>query len=346
MKLAIKIISRETIRPSSATPLHLKTFKLSLIDQLFPAIQIPLLLFYNAPSNTPPLQITTLKSSLSDTLSQFYPLASRCIDEDTVSCNDEGIPFIETHVNSRLTELLASSHKLDFLIQLLPPRDILCPGARVISGMVPLAFQINVFACGGVVIGCFLLHKLLDTSSFGTFFQYWAAMTAQRYHDVVEPAFDPISKAFPSCPKINQVKAVEPRKEPLAQSRPVVVLVKSFRFTKTAINDLKVKAASEVHPNPTTFETVTGFVWESILAAGCNARETTGLSISINMRPQTTPPIPRNLMGNCVTDVLGNATGQETFPELVGDIHSVKNRMKVIFALMNYMNTIDGYIYN
>ncbi|XP_074297701.1 vinorine synthase-like [Silene latifolia] len=352
MKIEIKIISKEIIKPSSPTPSHLKTLKLSLFDQLFPVFHLPILLFYNAPSKTPPLQITNLKSSLSYTLSHFYPLAGRCIDEDTVSCNDEGIPFIETHVNSPLTEFLASSHKLDFLSELLPPREILSSGSPLISDMVPLAFQINVFACGGIVIGCFMFHKLLDILSLGTFFHYWAATAAQQFHNVVDPTFDLIVKGFPPLSSLDRVKVMEPLKDTIAKFRPISVLVKSFRFTKTAINDLKIMAATEAHPNPTTFETLTGFIWESVIAAAIIARtaanepvsETTAVVMSINIRTRTNPPLPRNSMGNCVADMISNATIQGRLPELVAEIHSTilkgKSRIEVVYQDVNGVEEI------
>ncbi|XP_074297697.1 stemmadenine O-acetyltransferase-like [Silene latifolia] len=352
LNLEIKIISKETIKPSTPTPLHLNTFKLSLIDQIFPAFHIPLLLFYNnTPPNTLPPQITTLKSSLSHTLSQFYPLAGRCIDDSTVSCNDEGIPFFETHVNSRLTEFLSSLKKLDSLTQFLPPREFLALGPRPISELVPLALQINVFACGGVVIGCYMLHKFLDTSSLGTFFQYWAAIATQRYDDVAHPVFDATVKAFPPSPSMERVIVpdLSGTNDPPTNSPRVVVLVKSFRLTKTSITNLKAMAVSGTLPNPTSFETVAGFIWESVVAAACIARaaardpvpEMTVFSITINMRSRTNPPIPTQSMGNCITDVQAKAAKQGTLPELVAEIHETVSKTKSKIEKFQGVNGVE-----
>ncbi|KAK8497329.1 hypothetical protein V6N13_122578 [Hibiscus sabdariffa] len=41
-----EIASRQTINPSNPTPPHLKTFKLSLLDQIFPAIHVNMNFFY------------------------------------------------------------------------------------------------------------------------------------------------------------------------------------------------------------------------------------------------------------------------------------------------------------
>ncbi|KAK9725475.1 hypothetical protein RND81_05G146200 [Saponaria officinalis] len=330
MKVEIQIISKETIKPSSPTPSHLKTFKLSLIDQIFPAFHIPLLLFYTTPSETRPRQISTLKSSLSETLSHFYPLAGRCIDDSTVCCDDQGIPFVETYINSRLCEIVNSSSKVTLLQQFLPPREFLALGPRPISDLVPLAFQINVFQCGGIVIGCYMLHKLLDASSLGTFFQHWAC---RGQGNAVGPDFDAIFKAFPPDPSIKQVVVPDLCKDPSAGSPPMVVLVKSFRLSKAGISRLKEKGASEGYENPTSFETVAGFVWENVVAAARSTRtaDSTVLSITINMRSRTNPTLPAESMGNCITEVHAKATGVRTFPELVMEIHEavLKTNLKI-----------------
>ena len=46
--MEINIISTENIKPSSPTPDHLRSFKVSLLDQLAPHFYVPLVLFYSA----------------------------------------------------------------------------------------------------------------------------------------------------------------------------------------------------------------------------------------------------------------------------------------------------------
>ncbi|KAF9588560.1 hypothetical protein IFM89_013412 [Coptis chinensis] len=48
MPLIVEVISKETIKPSSPTLFHLRTFKLSLIDQYAFPVYVPLVLFYSA----------------------------------------------------------------------------------------------------------------------------------------------------------------------------------------------------------------------------------------------------------------------------------------------------------
>ncbi|KAK9669461.1 hypothetical protein RND81_13G131900 [Saponaria officinalis] len=185
--------------------------------------------------------------------------------------------------------------KVTLLQQFLPPREFLALGPRPISDLVPLAFQINVFQCGGIVIGCYMLHKLL-ACSFGTFLQHWACRGQQN---AVGPNFDAIFKAFPPDPSIKQVVVPDLCKDPSAGSTPMVVLVKSFRLSKAGITRLKEKGACEGYENPTSFETVAGFVWENV-AAECAQQQT----------------------------VHAKATGVRTFPELVMEIHEAVLKAK------------------
>jgi len=81
--LRIEIMQRETIKSSSPTPLHLRSLKLSLLDQFMPVLHIPLLLFYPRNGNhTDHLAKATersllLKTSMSEALTHFYPFAGR-----------------------------------------------------------------------------------------------------------------------------------------------------------------------------------------------------------------------------------------------------------------------------
>ncbi|KAK6261889.1 hypothetical protein QUC31_007705 [Theobroma cacao] len=100
MEMKVHIISRETIKPSSPTPHHLRTHKLSLFDQLAPPLYIPILLFYSATSETNPSKKSDLlKDSLSKILTHFYPFAGRVKEGCTIDCNDDGAAYVEAQVN-------------------------------------------------------------------------------------------------------------------------------------------------------------------------------------------------------------------------------------------------------
>jgi hypothetical protein len=84
IKMEVEIISKECIKPSSPTPPSLKTYKLSLLDQVVPSAYIPMIFFYpmNKSISHSVVDIVSqrshlLKQSLSNTLTRFYPFAGK-----------------------------------------------------------------------------------------------------------------------------------------------------------------------------------------------------------------------------------------------------------------------------
>ncbi|PQM42317.1 BAHD acyltransferase [Prunus yedoensis var. nudiflora] len=184
--MEIGIIARENIKPSSPTPAHLKTFKLSLLDQMVPPTYIPLLLFYPTSDHHRARQ---LKKSLSETLTRFYPFAGTIKDNAFIECNDNGACFIEARVSCLLSHILNEPDH-EVLKQLLP---INFESPEEGRGCV-LHVQANYFKCGAMAIGICLSHKIADAATLTTFIKTWAA-TASGIGDesVVVPLFNAVS---------------------------------------------------------------------------------------------------------------------------------------------------------
>lgn len=105
--MVVDITSTETIKPASPTPHHLRTYKLSVIDQLYVDCYTPLTLFIpnmNIASSTE--IVKRLKKSLSEILSCFYPLAGEVKDNFHIECSDKGVIFTEARVKQSLKEFL------------------------------------------------------------------------------------------------------------------------------------------------------------------------------------------------------------------------------------------------
>jgi len=117
--MQVRIISRETIKPSSPTPSHLKTLKFSLFDQIAPKSYIPAILFYSTNDGLlKHAQISSqLKKSLSEALTRFYPLSGREKDQFSIQCNDEGASYSEALVDYNMSDFL-DPPKMDLLNQL------------------------------------------------------------------------------------------------------------------------------------------------------------------------------------------------------------------------------------
>ncbi|XP_057991616.1 stemmadenine O-acetyltransferase-like [Hevea brasiliensis] len=181
MKMEIQIIAKETIKPSSPTPNHLRTHKLSVIDQLAIQRYIPVLLFYPSNGQDSSQRSCLLKKSLSQTLTLFYPFAGREVNNSGIDCNDEGVSFIEASVAADLSMLLKQPH-FELPQQLLPckPNENSVPYC---AGEI-LAVQVNYFSCGGMVIVVRIKHLIADASTAASFIERWGAVARFADTDV------------------------------------------------------------------------------------------------------------------------------------------------------------------
>nr|XP_011459078.1 PREDICTED: vinorine synthase-like [Fragaria vesca subsp. vesca] len=171
--MEVRILSKEYIKPSSPTPPHLSTHKFSLLDHLMPPVYIPMILFYRpvSPLNTTSSERSqALKQSLSETLTRFYPLAGRIRSNLCIDCNDEGACYIEAKVESHDLSEFLQHPDLSLLPKLLPPFNSMLDHSGQLKntttapggGADVVMIQVTNFACGGLVIGVYVSHMIVD----------------------------------------------------------------------------------------------------------------------------------------------------------------------------------------
>lgn len=312
--MSVKILSSEVIKPSTPTPPHLRTFKLSLIDQLSPIAYIQLTLFYpnntsnnNILNNTPQI-MSHLKKSLSETLTRFYPLAGRVKDFTSVDCNDEGVLFKEARANFRLPEYLENPN-LNLLTNFLAHEAEHSP--EVTDVMV--AVQVTLFDCGGIVIGLSMLHRIVDATTMTLFLNSWAE-TSRGYEKITYPDLTTASHLFPSADSlpssllsfVTDIYSPEP-------------ITRRFVFDASAIAAIKARATSEAVPNPTRVEALTGFFWGRLMVA--HKAITGALNIcmathAVNLRRRLELPRPNQTLGNLIWLVIAIFAPSDSDPEL------------------------------
>ncbi|KAL0387830.1 UNVERIFIED_CONTAM: Pelargonidin 3-O-(6-caffeoylglucoside) 5-O-(6-O-malonylglucoside) 4'''-malonyltransferase [Sesamum radiatum] len=147
--MKVNVVSKKLIRPYKTTPPHLRTYRISLIDELNPSMHVIRILFYPSDQVVNGKHVKSLEESLSQVLPLFYPLAGRYHkDEHYVDCNDEGAEFSIAEVDCKLRQLIGPEVKPEQL-NLLLPLEI---GAADEPTDPMLAVQINKFQCGGLAI--------------------------------------------------------------------------------------------------------------------------------------------------------------------------------------------------
>lgn len=191
---ADQFISKQIIKPSSPTPQNLRPFKMSFIDQLCPIMHIPILLFYpNTEKDHVAHQdrLERLKTSLSKTLTHFYPMAGRVSkDNQIIEFDDEGVEFCETRVDGFLSDIFKQPDA-DFLHQLEPVQD------AHLESVFLLKVQVNLFKCGGMVIGVSSSHKITDGSTMGLFIKAWSCNANGCFNESMLPKYI-LEPYFPS----------------------------------------------------------------------------------------------------------------------------------------------------
>ncbi|XP_008459937.2 BAHD acyltransferase BIA1-like [Cucumis melo] len=287
----VDIINEEIIKPSIPTPKTLNHLNFSFLDQLALPVYVPLLLFYSPKNNQIP-SISHLKSSLSKTLTQFYPFAGRVNDDNlSISCTDEGAIFVEAETNYSINDILTQLN-VDSLNQFLP-FHLANKGCIVL-------IQTTTFQCGGITVGLLMSHKISDASSISSFVKTWTSVHVSGNDNplsVSKPEFIsdsvlPPPKNFPVTTPTTPDSGIHAKG-----------ITKRIVFSHSKITSLKAKAASSTVKNPTRVEAVAGLLWKSAISA---SRSTSGLSKAsvlgqaVNLRKRLEPNLPDNSVGNAI----------------------------------------------
>nr|XP_028952372.1 vinorine synthase-like [Malus domestica] len=191
--MKIEVIERAYIKPSMPTPPHLCKHEFSFLDQIATHIFMPMIFFYNNNHvNDARTYSDKVKQSLSEILTQYYPLAGRIIENAFIDCNDQGAPYVQARVRSPLSDVISEADP-NQLNKLLP-----CELDKV--GDLVLAIQVSMFDCGGMAIGICISHKVADALSFITFLNSWASISrgdCNITNSTVSPPIFDLATLFP-----------------------------------------------------------------------------------------------------------------------------------------------------
>ncbi|KAH7865561.1 hypothetical protein Vadar_008273 [Vaccinium darrowii] len=324
----IEIVSRESIKPSSPTPDHLRTFGLSLLDQFVPpSVYVPLILYYSYDQSTSTVKqaevSSLLKRSLSDALTLYYPFAGRMTDESSVDCRDQGADFFEARVDTRLSEFLESP-QVEVLSQFVP-------SVSEESGGLVLAIQLNCFNCGGIAIGISIAHRIADGCTLSMFAKAWKA-TARGDTNLVAPFFV-TSSLFPPKDLFGQ--------KPRLKSPERWPVTKRFCFGSSKIATLKAEVKSSSGSSavqPSRVELVTAAIWKWIMARkGDNRCRLSVATHSVNLRRRMDPPLSEYVFGNVIRGAYALGDGEMDLGELLSKMREAIGKIDT-----EYLKELQG----
>ncbi|KAM3753927.1 hypothetical protein ACB098_03G129100 [Castanea mollissima] len=305
--MKVAVIESDTIKPLSPTPHHLRNLQLSFLDQIATPVFMPMILFYPSDNNSINAnRLNRLKKSLSETLTNFYPLAGRVKDNSFINCNDEVIQQPEP---AQLNKLLP--YELDNV------------------GELVLAIQVNVFDCGGIAIGVCISHKVADALSLAMFLNSWAA-TARGVSNTICPRFD-LATLFPS----RNISGFKPSTGIIKDK----IVTKRFLFNASMIAALIAKytdnASVECKRCPTRIEALSAFIWSRFVAAttqgNLDPERLYTVLHAVNLRTRMDPPLSECYFGN-----ISRFSIATPCMDSKGECHGLVNQMRAA------IKTIDG----
>ncbi|KAH9718019.1 HXXXD-type acyl-transferase family protein [Citrus sinensis] len=340
----VQIISTEAIKPSSPTPKHLRTYELSMLDQMFSNLYMPFVFFYSANKHQDFRKNSDfLKQSLAKTLTHYYPLAGRFIDSFSVECNDHGVTFIEAHVGCDMSKFLQPPNMV-VMQQLIPPSP---QSLRLeASERALLAVQVNYFSTGDVAIGICIWHGLADGSAISNFMKLWAEINRGVNENICNNVVLDCTSLFPphSSLKDQHIK-------PQLTSK---VVFKRLFFDGKKIVALKEKVNKEImvgsfdhELQASRFMVVSSLIWGAFIAVARERKRAINNKLyshamyyTMNLRSKMNPPMIPQCMGNIFRFVRAEWSLAED-----DDIEATSLVKKVIKAKRNESNVMNNIEY-
>ncbi|EEF51845.1 stemmadenine O-acetyltransferase [Ricinus communis] len=314
--MEVEIISKETIRPSSSTPPHLRTYNLSLLDQIAPPVYVPVILFYSpdaANDVNPSNKSHHLKQAFSKTLTHFYPLAGRIQDDIfNIDCSDNGASYTEVNVAGDMSMVIQEPniHQLE---KLLPcnPYEML----PEISSQEILKAQVNYFECGEIAISICIWHVIGDATTAASFIKSWAAIASGGggYSDIDNVVFD-CTSIFPPQ-KIHSFLWRNFMTDEMLSD----ILMKRFVFDGSKVAALREEVGKGPSlDHPTRVEAIGALIWKAVMAA--TGKDYVAATV-IDLRKRVEPPLPKNCIGNINQMAFAADCSVMDYNYLAGKIH-------------------------
>ncbi|XP_058190121.1 coniferyl alcohol acyltransferase [Rhododendron vialii] len=283
--------------------------------------------------------VDALKSSLSKTLTHFYPFSGRVVqnqstNEPEIVCDNTGALFVEAHSNIALKEL-------DFynLNQSLEGKLV------SIDNDYPLQIQVTCYTCGGLSITFTFDHALGDASAFSKFLITWSEIAMaktiscipdhRRYLRArVPPSYDPwVDQAFVSCTLEEIAKIPMPK----------ISLKRLYHIDASSINKLQRLACMD-GSSRTKIEAFSAYIWKVMVQAidESHPKCKMGWLVDGRTRMCKDPNTMSNYIGNVLSVAFGEASKVELETGGLTDIAKIcHNAISKVTNRAHFLDLID-----
>ncbi|KAM0970745.1 hypothetical protein ACFX15_018179 [Malus domestica] len=333
----IRHISTSTIRPTNGDDDELNHRSIELTPWDLRLIQIDyiqkgLLFKKSAKREESSSLIDHLKSTLSRTLNNFYPLAGRLAltknDNDNtcsffINCNGNGAEFVHAAADGvKVEDILDSVYFADDIVN-----HLFCMmDAWNYEGITkPLvAVQVTELV-DGIFIGCSINHVVVDGTSFWHFFNTWSEIShvgpsgkisqprpvfAREFYDGVIDL--PIQLSFSNIQEIMTKKPLIRHGLSSPNSSQRVV----FHFRKEKVVELKSKANVELGTTDnntiSSLQALMAHLWRAVTRArNLNPDQEVSYRIAVGVRQRMELPLPKEYIGNGALGLIVKCTAGE-----------------------------------
>ncbi|XP_030517275.1 acetyl-CoA-benzylalcohol acetyltransferase-like [Rhodamnia argentea] len=339
--MKIEIESKKLIKPSAPTVDHLRKLKISFIDQFQLPIYIGVIFFYSSkndvhyPSFVPISErFRLLEKALRETLTLFYPLAGRYVEEKClVECDDQGVEFLEAKADGTLDQFLHGETDPDDVLSHLATQ----PHQMDLIGSPLVVVQMTTFTCGGMAVGLHISHRIADMHTISSFLSTWMMACRGSIQKAIHPCFD-LSSIFPprDLPKL---------KPPVGQMIGAKNVMKRFVFDSQSIAKLKAVAKRggfDSKKEPSRVELVTALLSIALLdVAKLKNGQSKPFLVAhmVNLRGRTDLLSHQNSCGNLYMPVLWKSAVEVKRHGLHGLVALMRDAITI--SLAKLANAID-----
>ncbi|KAJ8535543.1 hypothetical protein K7X08_023263 [Anisodus acutangulus] len=247
----------------------------------------------------------------------FVPFARRFTgrfrkDDLLILCNDESVEYVETKVNTDLAEFLHQGTKN---IELLNDLLLWCvpPGAHLPSSPL-LGVQVNIFNCGGLVMGIQISHVLTDAFTLATFVNEWAPIsqtgtTKANYLPNLSHLPSLVPTRVPSGPQFSPTSDIGGAK----------IVTRRFLFDALTITKLKSNSSATLR-KPTRAVVVLSVIWKvlvGISSAKHGHSRDSSLCVTFGLRGKSSIPSSEHALGNFVMFGIADLEANQLREELM-----------------------------
>lgn len=195
-----------------------------------------------------------------------------------------GVPYLEAKVSCKMSDYL-NLKDTEFLNNFVPLHPFRKENETSSALLPQIAFQVNIFACGGIALGLSLCHKVADGATLSSFLKSWAAIFSGHPNRAKHPDLSTSSSSFPprDLPR-NHLALMDN-----LWFKESNYITRRFVFDAKSITNLKTMAKSQSVPKPSRIETLTCFIWKHAMAASrsiSGSARTSVLAHAVNLRPR------------------------------------------------------------